>query len=173
MRGLLATGHPLSGEEGHTPGWDQSPGDRQTHKFSPRFSRRSQVNTESRYGMKSVFFFFLFCGGGTFKVKSEPTREKVKGRGHQCRSCQVGPQSWRLGRGRDPLCWTRSQTAQASPCPDPRAPPQRASLGHSQGFASTSFRFLPRPSLLPLGHPAGHQPGVLRSPASVSSLYSV
>lgn len=28
---------------------------------SPRFSRSSQVSTESRYGMKSVFFFFLFC----------------------------------------------------------------------------------------------------------------
>lgn len=29
---------------------------------SPRFSLSSQVSTESRYGIKSVFFFFLFWG---------------------------------------------------------------------------------------------------------------
>ena len=40
---------------------------------SPRFSRRSQVSTESLKGMKSVFFFFLFYGTQTSKVSPEPT----------------------------------------------------------------------------------------------------
>lgn len=29
--------------------------------FIPRFSLNSHVKTESLYGMKSVFFFFLLC----------------------------------------------------------------------------------------------------------------
>lgn len=155
--------HPFqAGRQDSGPRWKNSR-DGRAHESSPRFSLRSQVSTESLYGMKSVFFFFLFCGGGTFVVSPELT--EAEGR---AQSLQGGPQSQGCHSGR------AGPVLKASPRPHPRAPAQAPSP--RAGIRN----LLACPSASSLVHPPRFwatqldlSPGVLVSPASASSLHCV
>lgn len=115
---------------------------------SPRFSLRSQVSTESLYGMKSVFFFFLFCGEETFKVN--PELMEAEG---QVQCLQGGPQSQGCHSGR------AGPDLKASPHPNPRALLQALSPGAGIGnlLACPSASGLVHPTAF-LGYTAGPKP---------------
>lgn len=116
---------------------------------SPRFSLSSQVSTESLYGMKSVFFFFLFCRRN---VQGQPALTGVQGQ------AQCGPQSHGCCRGR---AW-----------PLPRLPePQRHPQGWRPRPVPTSLRFIRRPHhiwVTPAAEPRRAETTARETPSSVS-----